>query len=287
MFSQRGKHLYQDKTVITVTPAGRQAYLEILVPYLLANRHIIDRHRFWVNTVNRRDIHYIESLVAQYPDFFEAEYLPEGVSYQESYSICHFFPGCCDPNTVYIRFDDDICYIHPRTVENLLAYRLANPEPFLVYPVIVNNCLITHLLQEKGALTTEAGMAGYTCMGKGWRSGPLAHAVHHDFLTKLMTSQVDDFVLPDRVFDQYERVSINCICWMGSDFQAFGGIVDKDEELWLSVVKPKELERPNALCGNALVAHFAFYTQRHYLENNTNDLLAYRAMSHHIGESIT
>ena len=42
--------------VISVTPAGRKIYLEILVPYLLKNRAYIAEHHFWLNTENREDI---------------------------------------------------------------------------------------------------------------------------------------------------------------------------------------------------------------------------------------
>ena len=271
--------MYQGKRVITVTPAGRKRYLEILVPYLLQNQHIIDRHRFWVNTTNQSDIQYIESLVSAYPDFFELEYLPEGQIVDNNYSICHFFRNCCDPNTVYIRFDDDICYIHEDAIANLLSYRLSNLEPFLVYPVIINNCVITHLLQEAGSLSQSMGMAGYSCMGKGWHRGDMAHLVHHEFLSKLIQGEASDFFLKDRIFDNYERVSINCICWMGQDFADFGGRVDPNEEQWLASDKPKEIQRPNALCGNALVAHFAFFPQRPFLEQDTNDLLSYRSIA--------
>ena len=274
--------MFKDKKVITVTPAGRKRYLELLVPYLLANRHVIDKHRFWVNTNNLNDIQYMESLAESYPDFFELEYLPENQSYEGNYSICHFFRNCCDPEAVYVRLDDDVCYIHQGTIEALVAYRLANPEPFLIYPMIINNCVLMHLLQEAGAMSQELGMAGYTCVGKGWNNPQMAHLAHHEFLTALMSADLSQYQLPDRVFDDYVRVSINCICWTGEDFSKFNGEVGADEEQWLAVDKPKMLGRPNALCGRGLVVHFAFHPQRHYLESETNDLLCYQVVAKHL-----
>ena len=57
------------------------------------------------------------------------------------HSIYHFFKEYTDPNTIYLRFDDDICYIAPDAINNLLNFRIEHPEFFLVYPVIVNNSM--------------------------------------------------------------------------------------------------------------------------------------------------
>jgi hypothetical protein len=274
--------MLRNHKIITVTPAGRKRYLEILVPYLLANKHVIDKHRFWVNTNNFNDIQYMESLVEQYPDFFELEYLPEGQTYQGNYSICNFFRNCCEEDVIYIRLDDDVCYIDKGTIEKIANFRLDNPDPFLIYPVIINNCVLMHILQEQNAMSQELGMAGYTCIGKGWQNPKMAHLAHHEFLTALMSGDLSKYTLDDRVFDDYVRISINCICWSGKDFAEFNGEVGGDEEQWLSVDKPKSVGRPNALCGDALIVHFAFHTQRHFLESETNDLLCYRVVSNHI-----
>jgi hypothetical protein len=67
---------------------------------------------------------------------------------------------------------------------------------------------------------------------------------------------------------EYERVSINCISWLGSTFAQFNGKVGIDEEQWLSVDKPRTMEpgSHNVIIGNAIVAHFSFYTQRAHLD---------------------
>jgi hypothetical protein len=55
--------------------------------------------------------------------------------------------------------------------------------------------------------------------------------------------------------------------WFGRDFASFGGVVPTtcDEEEWLTVVKPSQLGRVNAICGGAIVSHFSFFPQRQYL----------------------
>ena len=59
-----------------------------------------------------------------------------------------------------------------------------------------------------------------------------------------------------------EPVSINCIGWKGSEFAEFGGVVPRDEEVFLSHTKPAELGRRNSIYGGFVVVHFAFRPQR-------------------------
>lgn len=271
--------MHRGYKVISVTPAGRRPYLEILHLHLMRQRHVIDRHRWWVNTDKPADIEYIQSLVAEFPDFYEIEFLPDGVKVDRIYTIHHFFRNCIDPDTLYVRLDDDVCFIAEGTIERLLDFRIDHPEPFLVYPVIINNCLITDILQEQGALSQAYGRAGYYAAGEGWRNPKIAHKAHEELLAAYEQRDLKRFIIPDRTLGMYEWVSINCIVWTGKDFADFGGIVLRDEERWLSVEKPKELGRPNVICGDALVSHFAFVVQRSYLENETNLLASYRLLA--------
>ena len=52
--------------VVTGGPVGRKRYFEIQVNYLLKLRHIIDEHYFWINTDNKEDLDYFDSLIEQY-----------------------------------------------------------------------------------------------------------------------------------------------------------------------------------------------------------------------------
>ena len=98
--------------VVSVTPAGRQRFVEILHKYLIDLRHIIDNHVWWINTNNQSDIDYLESLVKEYPDFYSTKYLPNHPNYTfNNLNIHNFFDESVDENTVYVRFDDDIVFI--------------------------------------------------------------------------------------------------------------------------------------------------------------------------------
>jgi hypothetical protein len=68
--------------------------------------------------------------------------------------------------------------------------------------------------------------------------------------------------------DGTRRFSINVICWFGEDLGRLPEIASDlvDEEPFLTATLPKRWQRPNAVCSDALFAHFAFYSQRPYLD---------------------
>ena len=54
---------------VTVTPAGRRRYLEILATHLLRNRDVIDELHWWLNTRDPHDVACIHRLADRYPNF--------------------------------------------------------------------------------------------------------------------------------------------------------------------------------------------------------------------------
>ena len=62
------------------------------------------------------------------------------------------------------------------------------------------------------------------------------------------------------------RFSINSIAWFGEDMKQFGGIVTGDDEEFMSCIKPTLEGKSNCFCGNTLIAHFAFRSQRKQLD---------------------
>jgi hypothetical protein len=271
--------------VVSVTPAGRREYLEVLVPYLLANRHLIDRHIFWLNTTRADDLAYIRSVCARYPDFFAC--MESSVPVVGNMSIAPFFQHCQDEHTLYIRFDDDICYIADQAIANLIAFRKENPQFFLVFGNIINNSICSFLHQRAGNLPASTPVVQYDCMDAvGWASGSYAAATHREFLRCQAAGSLDKFLFDRWVLLDHNRFSVNCFAWFGRDFKQFGGrvgLLDSGkwivEEDWLTTYMPKRLSRPNAICGNSLLVHFAFYTQRPYLEQHTGLLADYRRLA--------
>jgi hypothetical protein len=109
----------------------------------------------------------------------------------------------------------------------------------------------------------------------GWSSGEIAEQKHNNFIKSIHNLDIDKFKFKKWVLNRHERVSINCISWLGSEFEKFGGEVGYDEEQWLSVDKPRQLNKYNIIYGEPLCAHYAFCTQRDYLDNRTNILQVY------------
>jgi hypothetical protein len=253
------------RKVVSVTPAGRQRYVEILHQYLINLRHIIDNHVWWINTNNQADIDYLESLVKDYPDFYSTKYLPDHPNYRfTNLNIHNFFDESNDENTVYVRFDDDIVFIEISEFENFIRFRIENPQYFLVYANIVNNNFCTYIHQVLGAIDVgehlelkELPLLEYTCLNQVLHNPNYILKSFHDFFIALNSGDLSKFKFKKWIFHNYERCSINCISWLGSEFAKFDK-VGLDEEPWLSSYKPRERSMKNCVYGNFLVVHYSY-----------------------------
>ena len=267
--------------VIVVIPAGRRPYLEMLLPQILNLRPMVDELHLWVNTIVTDDIEFMEAIAKKYPNFIKLKRLPAGVAVNASSTICHFFRNCIDNDALYVRFDDDIILIDtPESFKKFIEFRLQNPQYFLVYGNILNNCLITNIHQRSGRFPIFCGRpAEYQCTGdNGWKDPNVAIELHEHVLAHGPAAFRMGHIW--RLHD-FERVSINCISWLGSTFSEFNGEVGADEEQWLSVDKPKQLGRINCIYGDFTCVHYAFYTQREVVDG-TDILEKYKKL---LGES--
>jgi hypothetical protein len=253
---------------IIVTPAGRQRYLERLFKHLEKQKSSFDEWHLWMNTGVASDIAYAERLASEH-SWITTVYIQDDDASKTGYTsqrIHRFFPlDAADENTVYLRLDDDIVWLEATFVSKMFEYRLSRPEPFLVYGNIINNALLSYLHQRAGVVPLAPKRCGYACMDSvGWKDPLFAESVHRAFLASKLLKPWQHF---ERwVLYCYERCSINAVAWLGKDFAAFEGRVGTEEEDWLSVQKPKELQRPNEIYGQAVCVHFAFYTQREHLD---------------------
>lgn len=285
--------------VVSVTPAGRRRYIEILARYLLRNRRHIDEHHFWINTDDPEDIRYLEELAGQYPEFFKLNRKPMFGRIFDS--IWQYFRDYTEDGTVYIRLDDDIGFIAEDAIANLVQYRLDHPEPFLVYGNIVNNAICSYIQQQRGVLSMRPGVVGYQCLDPvGWNSGRFARYVHDRFLNDLRRQRLDRWRFDSWTMADYRRFSVNVICWFGQDMRQVeelhvrnldeekvintvtGETVVAEEDL-LSEAVPARYQRPNQICGSAVFAHVAFCTQRPFIEKGTALLEKYDCLSRRPG----
>jgi hypothetical protein len=249
--------------VVVVTPAGRKKYLELLIPQIKRLKMYVDEYRLWVNTTNVEDIQYMEQQASQDPGFITLEYLT--VPHRGNNSICSFFKNCVDTQTIYVRFDDDIVLLDdPENFKKFIEFRIAHPEYFLVYGNILNNSIVSHLQQRFGKLNMNFGLAEYSCMGNiGWNNSDFALNIHEQVVTQPLSHYHFD-----NIWDlfMYERVSINCISWLGSEFAKFSGNVGIEEEQWLSCDKPFQIKKINCIFGGFVCVHYVFHTQREKLD---------------------
>src|SRR5512139_2506516 len=238
--------------VTVCIPAGRQRYMEVLIPQILREEGW-DELQIWVNTDNAADVTYLNSLPLL-DHRIRLLHLPDGVLARGGWTIHNFYPYYIDDDTVYIPFDDDVCWIEPGTIKSLESGRVKHQIPFLIYPVIVNNAIITHIWQALGRIDVNKYIYADCTDEIGWRNPKFAEKLHRIFLKSLKENKIGRFKFPTRPI-ALSRMSINCISWLGKEFAKFDGRLASDnEEEWLSVTRPTQLGTYNLIFGNAIVA---------------------------------
>lgn len=271
-------HNGQTYKVVACIPAGRQKYLSIFKKFLYRkiDEGILDGIQLWLNTTDENDIKYLQSMEAENPKvkiYRQGEPI-NSLGYYETFNPLKtylFFANCHDDNTIYIRFDDDIIWAADDAIEKICQARIDNPNAFLITPNIVNSTTCNSWHQENGALSEEAGkVKRYTVSDPNYAyldefnysDSRLADHIHRTFKKHYEEGTLNAYYLPNRSLDNYERFSICCIAWWGKDKVKIGYI----EEPQLSWEVPEALQRPNFFCGDALLVHMSYHTQRPYLE---------------------
>lgn len=259
---------------IVVSPVGRRRYVELLYRHLLAQRDSLDEWHLWLNTCDEQDICYLRTLAARHPEWIiiqESRVRPDGI-----FTIHTFFPECADPACVYLRLDDDVVWLQAGFLDEMFGFRQNNRGHFLVYANIINNSIISHMQQRMGNIDMRHGYIHYDSFDPvGLKDSKFAEYLHRSFIRAVQDGSDRKWRFDTWILRRFERVSINCISWLGSEFAKFHGRVGGDEENWLSCHKPSEMNVANAINGRALCAHFAFGAQRDHLDR-TDVLERYR-----------
>lgn len=254
--------------VCVVIPAGRKRYMQLLVAQILRQSHSWDELQIWKNTNVPEDIEYIDSLPSLHPNIrvIEPQVKRQGDSWAGT-TIYQFFKHCVDPNTVYIRFDDDVCYIDPFLIRRLAEKRWNDKTSFLISPIVINNAVHVAILQSLGLCTHLPRIGFNDRFGIAWTDPNFAEQLHRWYLD---TGHKEMQKL-DHVYTTSDGYSINCISWLGSKFAEFDGNVGQDEERWLSEDYPRANRLVNSIHTDIVCCHFAFYTQRAHIDQT--DLL--------------
>lgn len=266
----------QTYKVVATTPAGREKYLSVFKHFIYRKMEegVIDHWQLWVNTVNEGDLKYLESMENENPKvkryFLDEPITPTWESYN-ALQTYKFFKYAHDDNTIYLRFDDDIIWAADDSVEKMCKARIDNPDAYIIYPNIINSTTCNSWHQEKGVLSEKAGRVKRESDNKddpncayldafNYSDSKLGDLIHETFKKNYNRGTLDKYYLPSRSLVDYNRFSICSVAWWGKDKIEIGHL----EEPQIAWEKPKELERPNYFCGDALMVHYSYHTQRPY-----------------------
>lgn len=280
---------YKDQTykVVVCTPAGREKYLSIFKKFIYRkmDEGLVDGWQLWKNTVELRDIAYLESMEKENPKvkIYRIGESINDTGFYDTYNPLKthlFFANAQDDDTIYIRFDDDIIWAADDAIEKIVKARIDNPNAFVVTPNIVNSTICNSYHQENGALDESAGRVkrytksdpNYAYLDEfNYSDSKLADHIHNTFKQHYENGTLEKYHLPSRSYEEYQRFSICCVCWFGKDKIKLGYI----EEPQIAWEIPEALERPNFFVGDALLVHYSYHTQRPYFEATGNVHLKY------------
>lgn len=255
--------MYQNYKIVVNTAAGRRRYMQYLIPYIVASP-VVDRYDIWINTHNGADIEFFRQIAEAFPKV-SLVWQPEGVVAGNA-SINAFYRACTEPDTIYFKLDDDIVWMEPGLIENMVRFRIENPEYFIVSPLVINNSLSTYLLQIMGKLPLDRYYNADSSHPVLWRSGHFATHLHRWFIENyLKTGRWSELHVGTHPMGM-TRFSINAILWFGDEMRRFAGEVPGDDEEFMSCIYPTRQGRANAWNGDTIAAHFAFFTQREQLD---------------------
>ncbi|KAI1273227.1 hypothetical protein F5Y07DRAFT_261162 [Xylaria sp. FL0933] len=130
---------------------GRKRTVDFLDCYLQQNLALnggyLDEIWFMVHTDIDEDLAYLNELVQKRKRY---KIVMPGECQGSNYA-CMWDPVVED-NTIYVKIDDDIVFIHPDTIPQLVSTRIAEPHPFAVSANLINSPLTGFKHYDAGAI---------------------------------------------------------------------------------------------------------------------------------------
>lgn len=293
---------YRGRRVVAFTPYGRERTVSVLLHYLRREHEagVLDEWMLDMNTNpqgQERDVAYANELAGQYDwinlyprpgsgqwtgEFPIPDAWYQGARHPVQLNSHQWFAYMTDRNTVYVRFDDDIIYVHEDAIRRMVDSAIDRPEVLTTFPIIINNAVVSWHLQQQGRVPHTFGTveSAYCIDQTGWASPFFAEGLHRMTLDLIKNNAVDQLYLYTPVqLPPTLQFSISCFAIRGAEFADVRGVVDLDnEELWLTTHRPAQIGKFNAILPDALVSHYTFHSHRAYIE--TTDILdQYRALA--------
>lgn len=284
--------------MVVWTPYGRQITVSILVEYLRRDheRGLVDEYWIYLNTDPEQilDLRYAYELAQQYPDWIRLVERPPDCPRRspKQRNTGYAYRYMTDPDTVFVRLDDDIIYVHEDCVERLAVAKLEMRPTLCAHALMWNNAITSWFLQQSGVIPQPGEVTGgYTwptvggpyCMDPvGWADGEFAVALHRLLLERVECEIPSSlFLYQDMPLQLGQQFSVSAFASLGEDYAALPqpGVLEPDEEEhWHTVHQPRQIGSPNIIIGNALVSHYTFAPQRRVVLE-TDVLDRYRALA--------
>lgn len=253
--------------------AGRKQNMEILFPLL--NDTIIDEVIIGLNTNDPVDTQFIHEYVNTHTKFSIVD-VPHAIKRTPS-AYRYMFSKMQDADTIYIKIDDDILRFSNNFWEDLIKFRVSNPNYLLVYPFVINNPFCNYI---SGWFKNKFNNPS-DCMYWSW-SNPLSAAFlltayannklpldHLSTMNRIETNHQQAYYR--REISDYVRPSINVICFFGKDCYEMNWIdnmkASRSDEVFLThdIFTRKLTNRMNCIIPNIHCVHYSFYPQKNTL----------------------
>jgi hypothetical protein len=285
--------------VIAWTPYGRQVTVSILFEYMKRDhaRGVLDEWWLCLNTDptgQEDDLRYAYKLAKENP-WVKVKDRPAGYPRRnpKQRNTGYFYLYMTDPDTTFVRFDDDIVYVHDDAITNLVRAKRNMPDSTACFPIMWNNSIVSWFAQQAEVIPVAGTVTdGYTwpkvggpyCMDAiGWADGKFAVQIHKLLLDALEAGEDMEkfYFYQDFPIQLGTQFSVSVFASQGSMYAALptpGLLVPDEEESWHTVHRPRETGQPNMIVGDALVSHYTFFPQRRVvLASDT--LERYRALA--------
>lgn len=277
------------KKVVCWTPYGREETMSILVKYMErdVNAGVVDEYHLYMNTDphQERDREFAMELYEKYA-WIDLKHRPENepALHPKQLNTGRYYRHAVEPDTIYVRFDDDIVYVHEHAIERLVR-RTIGSHSFVSFPLIWHNAVCSYYSQQMGKIPEEWGIVRSPyCMDPiGWSNPSFAEQIHRLLLRHIKAESVDElFWHHDVQLELANQFSVSCFAAESDIYRELdppGHITHEEEEHWHTVMRPWQTKRPNTIVGNSLVAHLSFYPHSDYIRKQTDILQQYRELA--------
>ncbi|KAI1208393.1 uncharacterized protein F4807DRAFT_431150 [Annulohypoxylon truncatum] len=193
--------------IVALVFFGRKRTVDFLDCYLqqnlAANGGYVDEIRFMVHTNNDEDLDYLKDLVSRREEHY---HIVEANTCEGSSYGC-IWDSVVEDDTIYVKIDDDIIFIHPDAIPQLVHTRIATPHPFAVSANLVNSPLTGYEHFHVGAIHAfrpDPSEKPSHAAAESWRPSEKSHFPESSLpqlnISDLRSIEFNDEIFPARPY---------------------------------------------------------------------------------------